>query len=329
MNPVAVFRRLLALGLLLWLSLSPGLHGAAAQGAVRGPITIVLPLAPGDAADITLRAMADDLGRQLQVPVTVVNRPGAGGSIGVQSVVTGPKDGTVLLFTQNGPLTMRRALEPQAVTYDPGRDLVPLALTTRTPSVLVVRKDAPYKSFKDLVDAARKGAGAVRIGTAGAGSAGDVSVLIVNALTGVDITSVPYRGAAPAVTDVLGGQIDGVILAQGAVSAHLRSGALKALATSTHSPELPGVPTLSELGYAQDIQGVWLAFFAPAGVPADLAPALLPALEKAARNPATAARLRPLGILQEWLPGDALAAEVAHEYQSVLAIVKATAQRKR
>lgn len=314
--------------LLLATSLFAAAQPAQAQPYSKGPITIVLPLAPGDAADTALRAMSEELSKLLQVPVTVANRPGAGGSIGVQSVIAGAKDGTVLLFTQNGPLTMRRALEPQAVSYDPGRDLVPLALTTRTPSLLVVRKDAPFANFRELIELAKKAPGTVRIGTAGAGSAGDVSVQIINALAGVDITSVPYRGAAPSVTDLLGGQIDGVILAQGAVAAHMKSGALRAVATSTHSPDLPQVPTLSDLGYPQEIQGVWLAFFAPAGVPADVVPALLPALEKAARNPAIAARLQPLGILQEWVPAERLAAEITKEYQAVQAIVKANAQRK-
>jgi tripartite-type tricarboxylate transporter receptor subunit TctC len=240
--------RLGLLALLLGIGLGAPLIGRA-QAYPKGPITIVLPLAPGDAADTALRAMSEELSRQLQVQVSVSNRPGAGGAIGVQAVVAAPKDGYTLLFTQNGPLTIRRVLEPQTVSYDPARDLTPLALTTRTPSILVVRKDSPFKTLRELLDHARTAPGAVRIGSAGTGSAGDVSVQILNALAGVDITSVPYKGAAPAVTDVLGGQVEGVVVGLGALSTHLRSGLLRGLAISSRVPDLTSVPTLAELGY--------------------------------------------------------------------------------
>jgi tripartite-type tricarboxylate transporter receptor subunit TctC len=301
---------------------------ALAQGVLKNPITIVLPLAPGDAADTALRAMSEELSRQLQLPVTVSNRPGAGGAIGTQAVIAAKKDGSMLLFTQNGPLTIRRVVDAQTASYDPLKDLTPLGLSTRTPSVLVVRKEAPFNGLREMLDAAKKAPGGVRVGNAGAGSAGDLSVQIINALAGVEITSVPYKGAAPAVTDVLGGQVEGIIVALGAVSAHLKSGALKAIAISSRFPELPQVPTLTELGFKQDILGVWLAFFAPAGVPADVVQALVPALERAARNPAIAAQLLPLGIVQEWQPAARLAAEITREFDAVSEIVKLNPPRK-
>jgi tripartite-type tricarboxylate transporter receptor subunit TctC len=301
---------------------------ASAQGFPKGPITVVIPLAAGDAADTAARAMSEDLSRQLHVPIVVTNRPGAGGAIGVQSVIAARKDGYTLLFTQNGPLTIRRVLEPQAANYDPLKDLTPLALTTRTPTILVVRKDAPFKNFQDFVAQARKAPGSVRIGTAGAGSAGDISVQIINSVAGVDITSVPYKGASPAVTDVLGGQVEGVLLGLGAVAAHLKSGTLKGIAISSSFPELPDVPTLSKLGYKRDLQGVWLAFFAPADVPAEVTQAIIPALERAVKNPGIAARLQPLGIVQEWVPARELAAEIAAEYESVVDLTRRMQPRK-
>lgn len=299
-----------------------------AQDFPKAQITVVLPLAPGDAADSALRAMSEDLSRQLKVAIVVSNRPGAGGAIGVQAVVAAKNDGYTLLFTQNGPLTIRRVLEPETVTYDPLKDLTPLALTTRTPSIMVVRKDAPFNNFRELVEHARKARGSVRIGTAGAGSAGDISVQIINALTGSDLTSVPYKGAAPAVTDVLGGQVEGVVLGLGALSSHLKSGALKGIAISSRFPDLPNVPTLSELGYKQEIQGVWLAFFAPAGVPAEVTQTLMQALERSARDPAIAARLQAMGIVQDWVPAQQLAAEISKEYAAVSEIAKRMAARR-
>lgn len=301
---------------------------AFAQDFPKAQITVVLPLAPGDAADSALRAMSEDLARQLKVAIVVSNRPGAGGAIGTQAVVAAKNDGYTLLFTQNGPLTIRRVLEPETVTYDPLKDLTPLALTTRTPSILVVRKDAPFANFRELVEHAKKVRGGVRIGTAGAGSAGDISVQIINALTGSDLTSVPYKGAAPALTDVLGGQVEGVVLGLGALSSHLKSGALKGIAISSRFADLPNVPTLSELGYKQEIQGVWLAFFAPAGVPAEVTETLMQALERSARDPAIAARLQAMGIVQDWVPAQQLAAEISKEYAAMGEIAKRMAARR-
>lgn len=288
-----------------------------AQGWPRGPINVVVPLAAGDGGDTTARAMAEEIAKELQVPVVVQNRPGAGGALGVQSVIAAKKDGYTVLFTQNSPLTIRRVLEPQAAAYDPLRELVPLAITTRTPSVLVVHKDAPFDTFQEMVGYAKKNPGKVRIGNAGPGSAGDLSVQIVNAAAGLDVVSVPYKGAAPAVTDALGGQVEGVILALGAVASHMKQGTLKAIAISSPFPELPNVPTLGKLGYKQDILGVWFAWMLPAGTPPEVAQALVPALEKATRSPAISARLLPIGIVQEWEPASRLSAEITREYQTV------------
>jgi tripartite-type tricarboxylate transporter receptor subunit TctC len=288
---------------------------ALAQAWPKGPITVVVPVAAGDGGDTTVRAMGEELSHELQVPVLVSNRPGAGGALGVQGVIAAKKDGYTLLFTQNSPLTIRRVLEPQAAAYDPLKELAPLAITTRSPTVLVVRKDAPFNTFAELVAHARKSP--VRLGTAGPGSAGDLSVQVINSVAGTDIGSIPYKGAAPAVTDALGGQVEGVILALGAVSAHLKSGALKAIALSSPFPELPNVPTLKKLGYKQDMLGVWFAWMMPAGTPPEVAQALLPALQKVTRNPAIAQRLQPLGLVQDWEPAAKVTSEIQSEYDTV------------
>lgn len=288
-----------------------------AQKYPSGPITVVIPLAAGDGGDTTLRAMSDDLSKQLGVPVVVANRPGAGGAVGVQNVIAARKDGATLLFTQNAALTIRRVMEPQAANYDPAKHLVPLGLTTRTPSLLVVRKDAPFNTFQELVAHAKRSPGSIRIGHPGQGSSGELSVHLINNLAGIDLTPVPYKGAAPAVTDALGGQVEGVILALGAVAAHMKSGALKPIVISSRFPDLPDVPTLTRLGYKQDFLGIWFGFFAPAGVPPEVTQALVPALQKATENPAIAARLLPLGIVQDWEPPARLAASVAAEYEAV------------
>ena len=143
---------------------------AAAQGLVfpTGPITLVVPLAPGDAADIAARALGEEISKQLKTPVLAINRAGAGGAVGAQSVVQGKKDGHTILFAQNSALTFRAVLDPQSVSYDALRDLVPLGTTSRTPSILVVRSDAPYRNLPELIDYAKKNPGKLNYSEASA-----------------------------------------------------------------------------------------------------------------------------------------------------------------
>jgi tripartite-type tricarboxylate transporter receptor subunit TctC len=310
--------RKLSAWLLAALTLALAPLAVHAQKYPSGPVTVVIPLAAGDGGDTTLRALADDLGKQLQATFVVANRPGAGGSLGVQNVIAARKDGYTLLFTQNSPLTIRRVLEPQAANYDPLKDLIPLGLTTHTPSILVVRKDAPFNTFQEMVAQAKKAPGSVRIGNPGPGSSGDLSVQLINAQADVNITSVPYKGAAPAVTDLLGAQLDGVILALGAVSAHMKSGAFKPLAISLPYPELPDVPTLTKLGYEQDLIAIWFGFFAPAGTPPEVVQTLVPAIQKATENPAIAQKLLPLGIVQDFEPPAKQVSAINAEMEAVI-----------
>jgi tripartite-type tricarboxylate transporter receptor subunit TctC len=132
---------------------------AFAQGFPAGPVTVVVPLAPGDAADISARTMAEEMARRLGVPVLSVNRPGAGGAVGAAGVAQAKKDGQTVLFAPNSALTFRAAVDPQSVPYDAQKDLLPLGVSSRTPSVLVVRSDAPYRSFAELVVHAKKNPG--------------------------------------------------------------------------------------------------------------------------------------------------------------------------
>lgn len=286
------------------------------------PLNIVTPLASGDAADTAARLMGHELSKSLGQAVTVINRPGAGGSIGAQSVIRSPKDGYTILFAQNSPLTIRRVIDPSSASYDPTTDLIPLGLSTRSPSILVARSDSKFKTLQELVAHAKQNPSTIRIGNAGPGSVGDISVQLLSSITNTDITSVNYKGAAPAVTDLIGGHIDAIILALGAVSAHMKSGTLKGLAISSKFPEFADVPTLGQLGYKSEIQGVWFGFFMPAGTPADITTRVSAELEKVAKNPAIAAQLQPMGIIQEWADGAALTREINAEYAQVKALLE-------
>ena len=293
-----------------------------AQTYPNGPISLVIPLTPGDATDIAARAMGDELAKLLKVAVIPVNRPGAGGAIGTDSVVKAAKDGQTILITINAALTFRRVLEPQSVQYDPLKDLTPLGLTTRIPSILAVRDDLPYRNFAEMVEHAKKNPGTVRAGTVGIGSVGDFTIQIINSLAGVEITMVPFKGASPAITAMRGGHVEGVALALGALSGQIKSGAMRGIVISSKFPEFPSVPTLSELGYRQNLLGVWLGFFAPAGVGPEVTAALVPAIEKVARDPVIGARLAALGMLQDYAPPEKLAEEIREEYRVVEQIAK-------
>jgi tripartite-type tricarboxylate transporter receptor subunit TctC len=282
-----------------------------------GPINLVIPLAGGDATDIAARAIGDRLAHELKVPIVPVNKPGAGGALGTDLVVKGPKDGSMIGIPNNAALVFRAILDPSTANYDPLKDLTPLAMAMRSPSILAVGAEQPFKNFQEMVDYAKKNPGKVRIGTAGVGSVGDFCVQTINSLTGANITMVPFQGAVPAVTAMRGGHIEGVVLALGTMTSHLSAGTVRGIVISSKWPDFPNIPTLQELGYKQSLFGVWTAFYAPAGVNPEVPAVLVPALERAISSPELAAKLRPLGILAEYLPPDKLLAEMKDEQERV------------
>lgn len=308
------------------LLLSVALHFAPAnlpaQGYPNKPINLIVPLAPGDATDVAGRTIGDGLSKLLKVPVAAINRPGAGGTVGTDSAVKAPKDGYTILITNNASLVFNRVLTPDAVPYDPFKDLTPLGLVARTPIVLAVHKDAPFKNFADMAEYGKKNPGNVRIGTVGPGSVGHFTVEIVNSLTGADLTMIPFKGAGPAVTAALGGHIEGAAAAQGVVAEHLKAGTMRGILASTKMSDFPQIPTLAELGHKQNLLGVWSALFAPAGVPAEVSKTLISALEKVMKDPALASKLANLGMVADYVPPDKLLAEIRDEHRVVEQIAK-------
>ena len=294
---------------------------AHAQPYPGSPITLVIPLAPGDATDVTGRTIADALARLLKVAVVPVNRPGGGGAIGADSVAKARKDGYTILVATNASLITTRILNPD-IQLDPQRDLVPLGMVARTPIVLALRSDTPYRSFAQLVEFSQKNPGKVRIGTAGAGSVGHFGLELVNSLTGAGLTMVPFKGASPAITAILGGHVEGVVLAVGVLAPHFKSGALRGVVTSSTAPDFPEIPTLIQLGQRQNLVGLWQGFFAPSGVPAEVTAALTPAIERVVKDPATATKLAPHGIVLEYLPPDRLLAEMTDERRTLQEIAR-------
>jgi tripartite-type tricarboxylate transporter receptor subunit TctC len=297
---------------LIWLPAT-----AQAQPFPTRPISLVVPLAPGDAADIAARALGEEISRLLNRSVVVIKRPGAGGAVGTNGVVQARKDGHTILFAQNSALTFRAVLDPQSVTYDALRDLVPLGTASRTPTILVVRSDAPYRNFAELIEYSKKNPDRVSVGHPGSGSVGDFCVQLINALTGAELVPVPYAGAAPAIVALRGEHIEGVVLSLGALSAHIKSGAFRGLVASSRFPEFVDIPTMRELGYQEELFGIWFSFLAPAGIPENARKALVGAIEHAVKAPVITARLASLGILQSYATPEQTAAEIRAEFKRV------------
>ena len=295
-----------------------------AQAYPNQVINLVIPLAPGDAADIACRAMGEELSKLLKVPIVVINRPGAGGTLGTDSVVKAKKDGYTIVLTNNAALVYNRIITPESVAYDPFKDLTPPGLTTRFPLLLLVRQDAPYKTCNEMVEFVKKNPGKIRVGTVGSGSVGHFTLEIINSLTGAGLTMVPFKGASPGVTALLGGHVEGGVLALGTLLSHLKSGSMRPLLASHKIPEFPDIPTLPQLGYRQNLFGVWLAFFAPSGVSVEVTKAWIPAIEKVAKGPAVIAKLAGLGMVQDYLPPEKLFAEIREEHRTVEEIAKKT-----
>jgi len=296
--------------------------GVNAQPYPSGPINLVIPLAAGDATDLAARAVAEGLARELKTPVVPVNRPGAGGALGTDIVVKAAKDGYNIVLTNNAALVFRSIMDPKSASYDPFRDLTPLGLAMRSPTVMVAGAEQPFKNFREMIAYAKANPGKVRIGTAGVGSVGEFCIQTINSLTGAGLVPVPYTGAAPAVTAVRGGHVEAVMLALGTMTAHLRSGAVRGIVISDKHPDFPEIPTTRELGFSEPLFGVWAAFFAPAGLPADVTARLVPALERAIRAPEVGARLKPLGIIADYSAPAQLVAEMRDEHRRVLEIAK-------
>ena len=286
---------------------------ARAQSYPKAPIQVVIAAAPGDAGDLVARAVGASLAAQLGATLTPVNRPGAGGSVATQSVLNARRDGYTILLATNSAVTFRPAMDPQDVGYDVGRDLVPLGLVARNPTVLVVRADAPYRDLRELVASSRAKTGAVHVGSAGAGSSGDLCLQVLAAATGAEPVHVPFKGASPALTALLGAHLEGAFLALGTLHGPLHNGTVRAIVSSSQIADLPSVPTLSGAGYGAALFDIWYAFFAPAGVGPEVSRALVPAIAQAAADPAVVAKYRHLGIQPNYLSPAGLLAEIEDE----------------
>ncbi len=302
--------------------------GPFAQVLPDHPVTLILPMAPGDGIDLSGRAMAEELARILRVSVIPLNKPGAAATAGTDFVAKSKKDGYTILFTNNASVISTRILQPETVPYDPFKDLTPLGLTTQNPALIALGKNTPYKNFREMVEFEKKNPGKVRCSTMGVGSVGHFDVEIVNMVAGTHVEMIPFKGAAPSVTAALGGHVEAVASAVAPMIPHIRSGDLKPILTTVKLSEFPDVPTLKELGYPQEMLGIWFAFFAPAGIPSGVKATLVSAIEKVAKDSSVASKMANLGMVQVWESPDQLLDRMKAEYKTVEEIARKTGMIK-
>ncbi len=255
---------------------------AAAQGSYPSrPIVMVVPQAAGGTNDIVGRLVSQKLGEVLGSPTVVENRPGAGGNIGTQFVAKAPKDGYTLLMTISSSQAINPALFKNP-GFDPVKDFKPVGLIGAVPNVLLVNPAFPARSMAELVALAKAQPGHYQYASAGNGTLNHLLGEMLNSMAGIQLQHVPYKGVAPAINDVLGGQLPMVFASMPSALAHIKAGKLRALAVSgaTRSPVLPDVPTIGETvaGYNGTL---WIGLFAPAGVPADAQARLQDAMARA------------------------------------------------
>jgi tripartite-type tricarboxylate transporter receptor subunit TctC len=264
---------------------------AQAQG-----VRLVIPFAAGGPADQLARLVAPGMAQLLGQPVVVDNRGGAGGVLASEIVAKSPPDGQTLLLGSLGVVVLGATLQPR-LPYDPQRDFEPVALFGRVPSLLVVRPDLA-ENLAGLAEAARKLGRPLTYASAGPGTTMHIAGEMVRLATGLEMTHVPYRGAGPAVTDMLAGNVDLMIADTPVLVPQVRAGRMRALAVfgNARTPLLPEVPTAPELGQPSLVMENWYGVLAPAGVPAARRAALEGAILASMARPEVAERLATAGL---------------------------------
>jgi tripartite-type tricarboxylate transporter receptor subunit TctC len=269
---------------------------AQAQSYPDRPIRLVVPFAAGGTVDIIARIVGGRLAEVSGSKVIVDNRGGAGGVIGTEMVAQSPGDGYTLLF-HSGSITYDPALHDK-LPYDTMKDLAPVAMIGTTPNLLVVTPSFPARSAADLIRLAREKPGSITYATGGFGSSSHLAVALFTSLSGTTFNHVPYKGAGPALADVVAGHVDFTVATMPSAIQQVRSRGVRALgiSTLTRSPELPDVPTIAETGLPGYEYVAWFGVFAPGTTPADLVSRISALLRDAVDSPDTRHHLRIQGV---------------------------------
>ena len=302
--------------------------GAAARAQAPAyperPIHLVAPFPAGGLADVIARAVGDEISRALGQPVVVENRAGAGGNVGAEYVAKSTPDGYTLLMASAGILTANQYLYAQ-MPFDPATAFAPVSVVADMPMIVVVNPKVPAQSLAELIALARAEPGKLNFGSPGTGTTGHLGLAMLMHVAGVKITHVPYRGAAPAIQDLLAGQIDGVVDNPPTVIAHIAAGRLRplAVAAAKRMALLPELPTAAEAGLPGYQASSWFGIVAPAATPAPIVARLHQEIVRALATPAMQARFAKAGARLVGNSPDEFAAQIRAERASWGEIIRA------
>jgi tripartite-type tricarboxylate transporter receptor subunit TctC len=296
---------------------------AGAQSYPNRPIKFIANGSPGGVIDTIARVTANTLTPLIGVQVIVENKPGASSILGTQAAVNSAPDGYALLFTGVDGMGILPAPVKQ-MSYDPEKDLIPIAKVTQVDVVLAVGAHVPANSVREFVDLAKSRLGKLTFGSTGLGTMTHMAGEFLKLRAGIDMLHVPYRGSAPAVTDLLGGRVDMVFTGVATAGGHVANGAMKVLASAgkRRPTMMPNVPTMIESGYPDYLAGSWFGIMAPAGTPPDIVRVLSQKLSDVASSPQFLEQLSKLGSEQTLELTDEFARSLATERALWKAIAK-------
>lgn len=296
LREIRLCRRVRALGgLLAGCLIAVASAPSAAQPYPNRPIRLIVPFAPAGPTDIVGRIVGQALSQRLGQPVLIENRPGAGSMIGTETAIKSAPDGYTLLLGSSS-LTINPSVFPK-VPYNAVRDLAPIILVARIPNVLTVHPSVRANNVNEFLALARLQPGKIRFGTSGHGTADHLIGVLFASTAKVDLTDVPYKSAAPMLTDLMGGQFEATFNSLASTIQHIRSGRLRALGvtSATRSASAPEIPTIAESGLSGFETGAWFGIFAPAQTPPEILNRLNADLAAALDSPAVRERFAAVG----------------------------------
>jgi len=297
MAKISLQMRFLTVGLLSVLCAVGLVHVAAAQDFPNRPVRIVVPWPPGGNVDITARTVQAALGEVLGQQVLVENRPGAGGTVGSGQVAKSSPDGYTLLLGSSGTITNAPAVYKN-INYDPVKDLIAVGPIQSVPMVLTLAPKTPAANWAEFLSYLKSKGSPVSIASAGNGSSNHLAIELLMRQANLNLLHIPYKGSGPAITDVLGSQVDSMMDQMTASIGHIRDGRMKAIAVTSkaRSAQLPNVPTLDELGVKGFEVSTFTGIFGPAGMPAPVVDRLHAALKKALAVDSVRDKYRSMGV---------------------------------
>ena len=296
---------------------------ALAQAYPNRAVKVVVPWPPGQATDLAARIVAEKLAQSLGQPFIIENKPGAGGQIGTETVVKAAPDGYTLLAASSGPISIMPNL--QKVPYDTGKDLAPVSLIAAAPFALVTQPSFPANNAKEFIALLKANPDKYTFSSSGTGATAHMFSELFLSMAQVKARHVPYKGSAPAMTDVINGQISYTIETVAATVGHIKSGRLKTFGVTTarRTAALPDAPPLAEAGNIPGYDAAaWIGYEAPAGTPRDVLVRLAGEIQKALQAPDLKERYVALGLEPVWNTPDEMVAYKKREAERYAQIIK-------